>query len=310
MATTSAKRPAPKPEPKAQREVLEVVDPRWLLKALGLTIGAAAILSYLSLCLLIYQGSWQLILHPSAKIDATPTAAFQAVRFDAAATGTPRLTGWWIPADSPAARTILFLHDGSGSLSAAAPKLDLLHTTGVNVFAFDYRGFGQSNGPHPTESRLAEDAAAALDYLVNTRHIPETQIVPYGEGLGTVLAANLAGSHGELPAVILDNPDPMAFTRATTGAKFALLPMRTLMQEHFDITTTLKTLQTPKLLLADGPNGFDSARVAANQSLFRSAPDPKMAVTFDDRASIYPQHIPARDAYVAAVNRFLDEYVH
>ena len=299
MATTSAKRPTQQPDPKAQ---IEVVDPRWLLKALGLTIAAAAILAYLSLCLLIYQGSWQLMLHPSAKIDATPASTFQSVRFDAATTGTPRLSGWWIPADSSTTRTILFLHDGAGSLSSNADELNLLRTAGVNLFAIDYLGFGQSEGPHPTEARMGEDTAAALDYLVNTRHIPATQIIPYGVGLGAVLATNLATGHPEIPAVILDNPDPMAFTRATSDRKSSFLPMRSLMQEHFDIATVIKTLKTPKLLLADSPEGFDPDRIVANHVLFRAAPDPKMAVTFNHQG-------PQGATYTQSVNRFLDEYL-
>jgi len=294
----------------------EIVDPIWLAKALALSVIAALLCAWLTACLLFYQGEWQLILHPGKTIDRTPASAnlpFQEVRFDAAETGQPRLTAWWIPAvpgTKYEAYILLYLHDGTGSLSSTVDSLARLHQAGINIFAIDYRGFGQSDGPHPTESRMADDAAAALDYLVNTRHIPETQIIPYGEGLGAVLAANLAASHRELPAVIVDNPDPLAFTRATTGGKFALLPMRSLMQEHFDIATAIRTLKTPKLLLADGPQGFDSARVATNQTLFRSAPDPKMSVTFDDSTPIYPQRVPARDAYVAAVNRFLDEYVH
>ena len=306
MATTSAKRPSKQPDPKAQ---LEVVDPRWLLKALGLTIGVAAILSYLSLCLLIYQGSWQLILHPKTGAPDKIDLVYQDIRFDAAATGKPRLDAWWIPADARATKTILFLHDGSGSLSDNSYELRLLHSTGVNIFAIDYRGYGQSDGPHPTESRMAEDTAAALDYLVNTRHIPAVQIVPYGVGLGAVLAANLAAAHAEISAVILDNPDSLAFTRAITGRKSSFLPMRMLMQEHFDIATPLKTLKTPKLLLADGPQGFDKNRVATNQALFKSAPDPKMAVTFNND---FPNDVYLSDsarAYVQAVDRFLDEYV-
>ena len=212
MATPTPRRPPQQPA----RPVIENIDPRWLVKALLLTILAAAICAYLALCLLIYQGGWQLLLHPAAQngtqIDVTPSTPFQAIRFDASATGTPRLSGWWIPADSgpfvTPARTMLYLHDGTGSLSTTVRELALLHQAKVNIFAIDYRGFGRSEGPHPTEARMLEDSNAALDYLINTRHIAATEIVPYGVGLGAVLAAKLAGTHPELPAVIIDSPDP------------------------------------------------------------------------------------------------------
>ena len=301
MATTSAKRPSKQPAPEIRAEAqLEVVDPRWLLKALGLTIAAAAVLSYLSLCLLIYQGSWQLMLHPSTAINALPSVPFQAIRFDAAATGTPRLAGWGIPAESTTTRTILFLHDGSGSLSNAVPKLNLLQTAGVNIFAIDYRGFGQSDPAHPNEVRMAEDAAAALDYLVNTRHIPALQITAYGEGLGCSLAAHL-GSSQKLPAIILDSPDPDAYTRAVSGKKSQLLPMRLIVREHFDIRADLLNPAPAKLLLANSPLPGSEDRTATNQAMFRNVPGAKMIVTFGKGDS--------GQAYVQSVTRFLDEYV-
>jgi pimeloyl-ACP methyl ester carboxylesterase len=282
-----------------------VVDPRWLLKALGVTILAAVVCAYLATCLLIYQGSWQMILFPSKKIDATPTAAFQAVRFDAGETGTPRLTAWWIPAESPTRTTptILYLHDRIGSLSTSVRQLDLLHRTDVNIFAIDYRGFGLSDPRHPTEPRMAEDSAAALEYLTETRHIPASTIVPYGVGVGAVLAANLAKSHSELPAVILDNPDPDVFENAFGSAKTRLLPMHLLAQERFDIAGALAGCSKPKLLLADSPFGGDKVRLDANHALFRSAPDPKMTVTFDHPGE------DSEDAYVQSIRRFLDEYL-
>jgi pimeloyl-ACP methyl ester carboxylesterase len=289
--------------PRPAEDAPEVVDPRWLLKALGATILAALVCAYLAVCLLVYQGGWQLLLHPVAKVDATPSVAFEPVRFDAASTGTPRLTGWWIPAISPTPTTptILYLHGADGSLSKTVRELELLHRAPVNVFAFDYRGYGQSAKPHPTEARMAEDAAAALDYLVSTRHIPASTIVPLGEGLGAVFAATLARDHTDLPAFIIDNPDPVAFSRAIDSSKAHLLPMSLLVQEHFDLATPLTASHKPKLLIADTPFGWESRRLQANQALFRSVPDPKMTVSF--------QNPHAEDAYVQSLTRFLDEYV-
>jgi pimeloyl-ACP methyl ester carboxylesterase len=303
MATPTPKPPRT-PPPAAQTP--EVIDPRWLLKALLLTIGGAAALGYLTLCLLIYQGSWQLLLTPSPKVDATPSIPFQPISFDSAETGSPRLTGWWIPAESSSTtRTILFLHGGDGSLSTVIPELELLHQADANIFAFDYRGFGRSSGPHPSEVRMREDAFAALSFLISARHIPQSQIIPCGEGLGAVLAADLAVSNPALTAVILDNPDPGAYVRASSTSRAHLLPMNLLLQEHFDIASGLPRIHQPKLLLADGPLTFDHDRVAANQALFHGASSPQMTVTFDSRNGT-PN---TAQAYVQTVRRFLDEYV-
>jgi uncharacterized protein len=306
------------PQPKPQ---FEVVDPVWLIKALGLSLLAALLCAWLTVCLLFYQGEWQFVLHPSHTIDRTPASAslaFEPVRFDAADTGQPRLTGWWIPAQASAqptaplsfqpiakyaAYTVLYLHDGSQSLSATVPTLTRLHQAGVNVFAIDYRSFGLSDtSSHPTEARMAQDTAAALDYLITTRHIPAGAIIPYGVGLGASLAANLAHAHPELPAIILDNPDPDPTATAVASHSSHLIPVRLLFREHFDIAAPLATLATPKLLIAGGPNSTNTdSDIRAVQNLFHHAASPSFAVTLPSTKY---------DAdYQTALTRFFDEYL-
>ncbi len=95
---------------------------------------------------------------------------------------------------------------------------------------------------HPSDTRMAEDAAAALDYLTSTRHIPARDLIPYGAGLGASLAASLAHSHPELPAVILDNPDPDPASTAATSHPSHILPLRLLFGKSFDIAEPIATL--------------------------------------------------------------------
>ena len=82
--------PARKPPPKKHSNApIEVVHPLWLAKALALTLLAALLCAWLTLCLLFYQGDWQLILHPSPTIAQTPASLnlpFSPIRFDAAET--------------------------------------------------------------------------------------------------------------------------------------------------------------------------------------------------------------------------------
>jgi pimeloyl-ACP methyl ester carboxylesterase len=292
----------------------EVVDPVWLLKALGVCFAAALLCGYATLCLLVYQGAWQLILHPSRVVTATPAQAgidYSDVRFDAAETGQPRLTGWWIPAASNsgfqpryAAFTVLYLHDGTGSLANTVPALARLHAAGLNVFAFDYRSFGASDASaHPSQQRMAEDADAALRYLTATRHIPAGDLVPYGVGLGASLAAGLAATHPGLPVVILDNPIADPASIAVAAHPSHIVPVRLLFGRQFDIATSLATLKTPKLLIAGGINA--SAETGSPDSLentlFRHAASPSMSVTLP--------RVGDAAVYQAALSRFLDQYL-
>jgi uncharacterized protein len=291
----------------------EIVDPVWLLRAIGWSLGAALVCAWLTGCLLVYQGEWQLVLHPSRTLDSTPAAAglgYTDVRFDASETGQPRLTAWWIPADLQggfqtryAAYTVLYLHGGSGSLSNTVPMLGRLHRAGLNVFAIDYRGFGASDASvHPSDARMAQDAAAALDYLTSTRHIPARYLIPCGAGLGASLAAALALEHPELPAVVLDNPDPDPASTAVAAHPSKLIPVRMLFGDEFDIATPIKTLATPKLLVVGGLNSGDgSGDLSHVQSLFKQAASPSFSVTLpsgDDEGD-----------YQGALQRFLDQYL-
>jgi pimeloyl-ACP methyl ester carboxylesterase len=294
------------PQPKA---TVEVVDPVWLLKALGISFAAAVVCAWLTVCLLFYQGEWQLVLHPSRVVDRTPSSlgvGYEAVRFDAGETGEPRLTGWWAPAlagSKYGGLTVLYLHDGTGSLSATVPKVARLHAAGLAVFAFDYRGFGESDAAgHPTEARMEEDSAAALEYLAGTRHLAAGTVIVYGVGLGGSLAAGLARANPGIAALVVDNPDPDARATAVAAKPSRTVPVGLLFRERFEIAGALGVVKMPKLLIAGGPNFSGGAgRIEALQDLYRRAASPKFAVTLP---------VGGDDGeYRRAVLRFLDEDV-
>ncbi len=259
-ASTSAERKAqsqsartPPPgwkDPLAQQQPL--VSGRWLASAVLGVVGFAAVCAYLTLCLLFYQGQWQVVFHPSRTITTSPATLgmkYDAISFDYTGTGAAQLTGWWIPADpvsgsSPtnANRTLLFLHDGQGSLSDVTAQLKTLHSLGINIFAFDYRGFGQSINTHPSETRAYDDADAAWNYLTDIRHLDPRSIVLYGSGLGATIAAETALRHHESPALILENPAPPALSLIAADERTSVLPVRMLFRDRFEIGPKLDRL--------------------------------------------------------------------
>jgi pimeloyl-ACP methyl ester carboxylesterase len=228
---------------------------RWILGGIAATLGLAAVCVYLTFCLLFWQGQWQLVFHPSRSITATPASVhltYDEVSFDATETGTLQLTGWWIPAapNAPyATHTLLFVHDGVGSLSDTVPNLLALHSLGINIFAFDYRGFGKSIDLHPSEASTDEDADAAWHYLTETRHLAPSSVVLYGVGLGAAIAAETARRHPQAPALILQDPQPPTLTKLRFNPQTRLLPVRLLFHDRFDLGKTLANVHTPKLFL-------------------------------------------------------------
>jgi pimeloyl-ACP methyl ester carboxylesterase len=291
----------PRPTPKSTRPISratpEVVSPSWLVKAVALTIVAALFCGYLTFCLLFYQGQWQLVLHP-VRTSANPASImgipYESIRFGPDESATPQLTGWWIPT-APGSRypsvTILFLPDGNGSLANSIPLLASLHNLGVNVFAFDYRGYGQSAPARPSQQSMTKDADSAWHYLTATRAISAQRIVPYGTGVGTSLATRLAVDHNTIPAVILDTPRADLLDVAMRDPRTRLLPVRLLFHERFPLAEPLTNLRTPKLLLS---------RSTSPDQTFLHAADPKFTVEFAS---------PSESLYNQSLTRFLDQYV-
>jgi len=232
-----------------------------MLGALAGTLLFAVLCVYISFCLLFWQGQWQLVFKPSRTVTATPASAglqYDEVQFDATETGTLQLNGWWVPADRAGTSTVLLMHDGSGSLSDIVPQLKTLHDLGVNVFAFDYRGFGKSADLHPSERSTYEDAEAAWHYLTDTRHLAPSSIALEGMGLGAAIAAETARRQPQAAALILVDPVPPVLDSLQLDARTRLLPIRLLIHDRFDATGTLARLQIPELTLHSGdPRSLD-----------------------------------------------------
>jgi pimeloyl-ACP methyl ester carboxylesterase len=229
----------------------------WLLSALGLLLLAALCCAYLSLCLLFAQGGWQLLYQPGHTVNETPAAralAFTPVRFGINEAGTAELTGWWVPAPSGSSGepTVLYLHDGRGTLSDTIPALIQLHTLGCSIFAIDYRGFGASTPAHASERLMIEDALSAVHYLEDTRHISPDALVLWGKGTGATIAAEAAVSGQSIP-VVLEAVLPPALELLRGENRLRLLPVRLLLEDRLDPRSALQSSAAPKLFLAASP---------------------------------------------------------
>ena len=300
MKTKMAK-PTPRPAAKTvtpQNSPQEIVDPRWLFKMFGLAILAALVCSYLALVLLFYNASWQLVLHPTRTANMGTGLPTQRIRFafDVKLSDAPRLSGEWYPAEPGAPRamyTVLYLRGGDGQLDPAdGTQIATFHSLGLNVFAFDYTGYGNSNAqPHPSEQQMLIDATETAQYVTAT--YKPTKLILFGTGLGVSIAAQLAQTNTSVAALIGYNADPEVLTRVKADPRShnALIPIGLLFHDTFTLDA-LKSLNKPKLLYTVGPD------TKARAEVYRTAADPKLTVEV-------PTHASAEER--AAIARFLDE---
>jgi len=275
-----------------------LVSGRWLFFAVLGVLAASAVCVWAALCLLFWQGSWQLLYHPSSTVARTPASAgmpFDPVDFATDGSGTPRLTGWWVAAApaSPRSRyTVLYLHGQDGNLSNTIGHLEQLHAAGVNVFAFDYRGYGQSRFARPSEVHWLEDAGWALDYLAGTRHIDPRSIVVYGWDLGANLALELAAAHPELAGVVLNEPIKGDLTPIFDDPRAKFVPAHWLVRDRFDLDAAAAEIHVSVLWFeSDAPSlrqryGEPSAyrKITSRKTLVWLAPSPHPA---SDKAAAF-----------------------
>jgi uncharacterized protein len=281
------------------------VSGRWLLTAVSLTVVAAALCGWGALCLLFWQGSWQLLYHPSSKITRTPASAglaFEPIGFAVNGAGQPRLQGWLIPAapGAPFSRyTVLYLHGRNGNLGNTVPALARLHAVGMNVFAFDYRGYGQSLFAHPSEARWRQDAGWALDYLTGTRQIAVGSIVLLGHGLGANLALEVAAAHPALAGVVLEAPLPAPMNAVFNDPRAHLVPARLLVRDRYALDAPAAALRIPSLWLMPLSGPSRTGRPSEQPEAFRKVSAAKTLVWLPASAAADKAHTDALSRWLA-----------
>jgi len=88
--------------------------------------------------------------------------------------------------------TILFSHGNSTDVGIMFNHLhDMCRKLRMDVFAYDYSGYGESTGV-PSEDDLYADVDAAYNYLIQDRGTPASSIFVCGQSIGSVPSIDLA----------------------------------------------------------------------------------------------------------------------
>jgi len=118
-------------------------------------------------------------------------------------------------------KTVLFSHGNAGNLLHRFGKIEKMCKAGFDVFIYDYRGYGRSEGS-PTVAGAISDGKTALKWLLDVKKIKSENIVLYGESLGTGVAAELLRESG-LQFAALVHESGFASLRAMAGRRIPLV---------------------------------------------------------------------------------------
>jgi uncharacterized protein len=258
----------------------------------ALRVLAIAWLSLLPLTACRLEDSF--IFHPTAVIDRTPRDVgldYQDIGF--LARDGVHLNGWFVP-HVEARSTLIWFHGNAGNIGHRVENLKLLHDKVMaNVFIFDYRGYGRSQGKASEEGTYL-DGEAALALVREQLTVDARKIILFGRSLGAAVAAEMAFRFAN-QALILESPFVSIREMARSVCPF--LPVGPLLQTRYDVVEKIRRIKTPLLVLHGDRD--EIIPFAQGELVFDAAPQPKKFYRIAGAGH--------NDTYIVGGNRYFQE---
>jgi fermentation-respiration switch protein FrsA (DUF1100 family) len=236
------------------------------------------VIAYLGLLLLLRLNESRLIYFPGSVrwLTDAPAELQLPVRHAAIRTEDGLTLGSWVIPAGPDSTGywVLICHGNAGNLSEFGRPAHYarLRTLGLSLLAFDYRGYGESEGT-PSEAGLYRDADAAYQYLRGGLRVPPERIIVFGHSLGSAVAVDLA-SRVPAAGLILDGALTSVIER---GAElYPYIPVRWIGRSRFSSIDKISRVSIPKLFLH--ARADDVVPLAHGRRLFETALPPKTFV--------------------------------
>lgn len=260
-------------------------------------------LAYLGFGAFLYFRQERILFHPSREMLCDPSSAglpFERCSFNAA--DGAKLEAWLIPAEGKALCTVLFCIGNAGNISYYLETASCFHSLGCELLLFNYRSYGGSSGPFPSEKGVCLDAEAAWDFLVEERGVPESRIALIGRSLGGGVACELA-MRRNVQALVLEST--FKSIPAMAAELYPVYPSALLARIKFDNLAKVEKLKCPCLIV----HSFEDEIVPCRhgKKLFKASSSPSKSFI-----SLTGPHngcyFVAKSSYVKALKGFLEAH--
>lgn len=194
---------------------------------------------------------------------------------------------------APSDPLMIFIHGNAEDLGQIRPLLEMIHSRGYNMLAYDYRGYGTSDGT-PGEKNAYVDAEAVYRYATEILAVNPQRIVLYGRSVGSGSATYLAVRY-PIGGLILEAPFISAFR--------VVLPFPIFPFDKFPNRKRITLIKAPVLII----HGEQDMVVPIHhgRKLFEMANSKKKALWIES-AGHNDVVIRAGDRYFKALDDFRD----
>jgi len=218
-------------------------------RKIGIALGAV-IVAYALLCVM-GRLAYPRMLFPAPRVDTVPAAMRdelakadgpKLLELAEAAGGPTRALVWRAPAG---ARTVVVFHGNGETMFDEAETAEAIARRGLGAMLVEYRGYGLTYGPPPSEAAMYDDAEAALLWLAADGSGPD-RVVLWGFSLGTGVAAEMA-KRGRGARLVLVAPYTSIVDMGRRMAPF--LPVSLLLAHRFDTIDKAPAIRIPTLVI-------------------------------------------------------------
>jgi fermentation-respiration switch protein FrsA (DUF1100 family) len=219
-------------------------------------------LAYASLAIMAWLISDRMIFLPPR---STYTAADLPVKL--LPVGTKRRIALLYLPNPAAIHTLIFSHGNGEDLGHNRWFVAALRDAGFAVLAYDYRGYGLSQGGSPGERATYEDIEAVYGYATRDLGISPHALIVHGRSVGTGPSVHLAASR-PVGGLILESGFTSAFRVLTVVPIFPF--------DRFPNLRRLRDVRAPVLVMHGTRDEVIPYRMG--RQLFEAAPAPKASL--------------------------------